>query len=83
MQDVPRLTQQMEYHIVPGKVLQGEFKQVRYLPTLLGEKLTIKSADNAIRVNDATVTEYDIPASNGVIHVLDAEITPPAADNNK
>jgi uncharacterized surface protein with fasciclin (FAS1) repeats len=29
-------------------------------------------------VGGATVTEYDLSASNGVIHVIDTVLTPPA-----
>ena len=39
--------------------------------TANGEKLDIKAMDGAVTVNIAKVTETDITASNGVIHVID------------
>jgi uncharacterized surface protein with fasciclin (FAS1) repeats len=32
-----------------------------------------------VMVGDATVERYDIQASNGVLHVIDAVLLPPAA----
>jgi uncharacterized surface protein with fasciclin (FAS1) repeats len=33
---------------------------------------------NGVKVNDATVVEADVMASNGVIHVIDTVLLPPA-----
>jgi len=35
---------------------------------------------SGVKVNDATVVTADIPASNGVIHAIDAVILPPGVD---
>ena len=34
-------------------------------------------ATSGVRVNDATVVQADVPASNGVIHVIDTVLLPP------
>ena len=36
------------------------------------------AADGMVTINDATVTTADIVASNGIIHVIDTVILPPA-----
>jgi uncharacterized surface protein with fasciclin (FAS1) repeats len=44
-----------------------------------GPTVALSVADGKVMVNDATVTTADIVASNGVIHVIDKVILPPAA----
>jgi uncharacterized surface protein with fasciclin (FAS1) repeats len=39
-------------------------------------KITVK--DDKVKINDATVTKTDIKCSNGVIHVIDNVLLPPA-----
>jgi uncharacterized surface protein with fasciclin (FAS1) repeats len=41
------------------------------LKTLEGDSITIKTNNHQIQVGNATVIDGDIPASNGVIHVID------------
>jgi len=45
--------------------------------TVQGEEITIKVDGNTVMVNDAKVTQTDIAARNGVIHVIDTVILPP------
>ena len=73
--DVPRLTRELEYHIVPGKVMLADLQRLHSVPTLLGAALTLKIAAKIVHVNDAVASE-DLPASNGIIHILDVEIAP-------
>jgi uncharacterized surface protein with fasciclin (FAS1) repeats len=40
--------------------------------------LQIRVDGGKVKINDATVTAADVPASNGVIHVVDSVILPPA-----
>ena len=66
----------LTYHVVPGentsKTLQsGEAE------TLEGAPVEVKVSPSGVMVNDATVVKADIPASNGVIHVIDRVIMPP------
>jgi uncharacterized surface protein with fasciclin (FAS1) repeats len=44
--------------------------------TVNGKKLNIKAEDGKVTVNDANVIKTDIPASNGVIHVIDTVLIP-------
>jgi transforming growth factor-beta-induced protein len=48
--------------------------------TALGQPLSLKAEGDALMINDATVTAADITASNGVIHVIDTVLLPPAAE---
>lgn len=66
----------LTYHVVPGKVTSAEVAGMTSAKTVNGEEITIKAADGKVMVDDATVVKVDIPASNGVIHVIDAVIMP-------
>ena len=41
-----------------------------------GKQLPITAADGKVMVGNATVTQVDIPATNGVIHVIDTVLLP-------
>jgi len=63
------------YHVVAGKVLSSDLKSGS-VKTVGGGDLTIDLSGSAPKVNDATVIKADIPASNGVIHVIDTVLLP-------
>ena len=67
----------LTYHVVPGKVTAADVVKLTSAKTVQGEEITIKVDGNTVMVNDAKVTQTDIPARNGVIHVIDTVILPP------
>ena len=48
------------------------------LTTLAGTELTITVDGDTVMVGDATVVDYDVMASNGIIHVIDTVLAPSA-----
>lgn len=66
------------YHVVSGKVMSGDIKGTVKPATLQGATLTVAAAAGGVTVNGAKVTTADIAADNGVIHVIDAVVLPPA-----
>ena len=66
------------YHVVPGKVMSADLKGTVSAATLQGQPATIVAAASGVTVNGARVVTADVAASNGVIHVIDAVILPPA-----
>jgi hypothetical protein len=46
--------------------------------TVNGKMLKVTVMEGAVTINDAKVTSTDIVASNGVIHVIDTVVLPPA-----
>jgi uncharacterized surface protein with fasciclin (FAS1) repeats len=70
-----KLTRILTYHVVPGKVLSSDLKEGE-VTTVEGSSVKISLSDG-VKVNDAKVTQADIEASNGVIHVIDKVILPP------
>jgi uncharacterized surface protein with fasciclin (FAS1) repeats len=73
------LTDVLTYHVVSGKVMSSDLTDGQVITTVNGAplKVTIKS-DGTVMVGDATVTTADIETSNGVIHVIDTVLVPPA-----
>jgi len=69
-QNLNRFTELLEYHVIPGKVTTADLKAGK-LKTLEGDSVTIKTKKNQINVGNATIIDFDISASNGVIHVID------------
>jgi transforming growth factor-beta-induced protein len=68
------------YHVLAGKLMAADVVQVTELDTLLaGFPLTV-TVDGAVVVLEgvlpATITDVDIEASNGVIHVIDFVLLP-------
>lgn len=72
------LTDILTYHVVAGKLPAAEVVKQTELKTVQGQTFLVKVADGKVFVNNAEVILTDIKAGNGVIHVIDAVITPPA-----
>jgi uncharacterized surface protein with fasciclin (FAS1) repeats len=67
----------LTYHVVPGTVPSTEVVKMKEAPTVNGKPLTISAGGGHVMINAANVVTPDIPASNGVIHVVDSVILPP------
>ena len=77
--DKEALTAVLTYHVLPGRITSTQLIEERLttVDTVQGESVTI-DARISVRVNDANVVKADIPASNGVVHVIDTVILPPS-----
>ena len=65
----------LTYHVVPGKVMAADVKSMQ-AKTVNGKSLDVKVTDSGVTVNNAKVVKTDVPASNGVIHVIDTVVLP-------
>lgn len=69
----------LKYHVVPGKIGSADAKGATVdLTTLNGAVVKVDGKGDVVKVGEATVTKTDIIASNGVIHLIDTVIMPPA-----
>ncbi len=73
----PRLREILTYHVVPGTVAAIDLVGMQTLGTLSGEDLNVDVLNGRILINDAVVTEADLPATNGVIHIIGDVLLPP------
>jgi len=71
------LTDILTYHVVVGSVNSSSLTDGMTVAAYNGDDLTF-SVGEGVKVNDANVTLADVPASNGVIHVIDKVLMPPA-----
>ncbi len=72
------LTDILLYHVVSGSVLAADVVNLTEAETLLGKNVNIKVDMGSVMINEANVVATDIIADNGVIHVIDSVILPPA-----
>lgn len=72
-----QLVRILTYHVVPGKVMSADIagKMVE-AKTVEGQDLSIDAMKSGVTVDNATVVQADIEASNGVIHVIDTVVMP-------
>ena len=66
------------YHVVAGKVTAADVTKLSSAKTLDGKKLRIRVSGKNVFVNAAKVTKPNVMATNGVIHVVNRVLIPPA-----
>ncbi len=68
----------LTYHVVAGKVTSAKVATLSSTKTVNGQEIKIMATGGNVTVNNAHVVKADIPASNGVIHVIDTVLLPDA-----
>ncbi|AFY31068.1 fasciclin domain-containing protein [Calothrix sp. PCC 7507] len=68
----------LRYHVLPGQLTasqltNGQIKTIEDTPV----NIKVDQAGNQISVNDATVIQANVQASNGVIHAINQVLIPP------
>lgn len=69
----------LKFHVVPGRVFSSDVLARKDLKTVEGGMLTAKVGDGMATINGSKLIATDIDAANGVIHVIDSVMLPPAA----
>ena len=75
--DPAKLKAVLTYHVVPGKVMAAEVKNGN-VKTVNGANLALSKAGEFVTVEDGMVQQADVMATNGVVHILDSVLIPPA-----
>ncbi len=78
LQDIPTLTSILTYHVVSGRVPASEVVSLTDAATVNGARVSISVSGGTVYVDGARVVQTDVAARNGVIHVIDSVILPPA-----
>jgi uncharacterized surface protein with fasciclin (FAS1) repeats len=76
--DKAQLTKILTYHVVPGTVMAADLQPEQMVKTVEGQDLDIKVTNGAATVNGCNIVKTDVTASNGVVHVIDCVLLPPA-----
>jgi uncharacterized surface protein with fasciclin (FAS1) repeats len=71
-----QLTGILRYHVLVGAASSEDAAALDAAPSVQGSDLTFYASDAGLTVNGAAITEADIQASNGVIHVIDTVLMP-------
>jgi transforming growth factor-beta-induced protein len=75
LRDKAKLASILTYHVVPGKVMAADVAKLTEAKTVEGQSVKITTA-GGVMVDNAKVIKTDVPATNGVIHVIDTVIMP-------
>ena len=66
----------LTYHVIAGRVTAAQARGVSSAETVAGQSVRITTNGDQLRINDAVVRIADIPASNGIVHVIDRVLIP-------
>jgi uncharacterized surface protein with fasciclin (FAS1) repeats len=75
LKDTAKLKAVLSYHVITGYVLAKDVKSGEVM-TIQGSSLTAVASSSGVQVNGVHVTQSDVIATNGVIHVINAVIMP-------
>ncbi len=73
-----KLRRVLLYHVAAGQLEAADVVQRWSIRTLNGRKVRVRVRDSNVFLNRAQVVTPDVMASNGVIHVIDRVLIPPA-----
>lgn len=76
------LVEILTYHVVPGKVMSTDLSDGMSAETVQGSSVSVLIGDYGVSIDDASVVEADVEATNGVVHVIDSVILPPEDDSS-
>jgi uncharacterized surface protein with fasciclin (FAS1) repeats len=74
-----RLRTILSHHVVGRRLMSQDVSDMTIIETLEGSTVPVSSDDATLRVGNATVLDADIETANGVIHVVNEVLRPPAA----
>jgi uncharacterized surface protein with fasciclin (FAS1) repeats len=77
-ENVSQLQAVLQQHVVSGETLSTDLSDGDRLTTLSGEELVVYTQGGEVTVNGATVVTADVENSNGVVHIIDEVLLPPA-----
>jgi len=77
-EEIAALTDILLYHVYSGAVNAADVTDGLTVAMVNGDDASFTVTDGTVMVGDATVVLADVPASNGVIHVIDKVLMPPA-----
>lgn len=76
LNDPAELTKILTYHVVEGQVGSAQVVNLDSATTLQGGEVSISVKGQDVMINTAKVISADVPASNGIIHVIDTVLLP-------
>ena len=75
LKDKAKLIAVLTYHVFAGNANSTDLRMLKDLSTVNGARLKIDKA-KGLKVDAAQVVTPDVPASNGIIHIIDTVLIP-------
>ena len=75
--DISKLTAILTYHALGGVAVASDLSDGLQTTTLQGTDIMVTITADGTFINGAQVTVVDQPATNGVVHIIDAVLLPP------
>ena len=76
--DKALLVKVLDYHVLPGVVPASKVLTLKSAKTLEGARVHFSVRGHDVYVNKARVIKTDIRASNGIVHLINGVLIPPA-----
>lgn len=73
-----KLTEILTYHVVAGNVEAAAAMKLKQATALNKKTIKLTVKEGALYLNESKVTTADVKCSNGVIHIIDTVLMPPA-----
>jgi uncharacterized surface protein with fasciclin (FAS1) repeats len=67
----------LQYHVAVSAMKAESFKDGQVLGMVNGDNVTVSIKNGKVMLNNSAVIIASIPASNGIIHVIDGVLLPP------
>jgi len=73
-----KLTDILTYHVVAGNVASDAAMKLTTATALNKKAIKLEVKEGALYLNESKVTAADVACTNGVIHIIDTVLLPPA-----
>lgn len=73
-----KLVDILTYHVIAGDVASEAAVKLTSATALNKKTIKLEVKDGVLHLNDSKVTTADVKCTNGVIHIIDAVLLPPA-----
>jgi len=68
----------LQYHVTTSALKADYFKDGQTLGMVNGDNITVSVKDGKIVLNNSATIVASVQASNGMVHIVDAVLLPPA-----
>lgn len=70
----------LTYHVIAGRLMAADLHDGQQLTTVNGEKIKVSVKNGQVMINNAAITIPDVVSKNGVTHVINQVLLPPASN---
>lgn len=68
----------LQYHVMTSALKSSFFKDGMQMGMVNGDNITFQVKDGKVMINNSATIVASVPASNGIVHVIDAVLLPPS-----